>query len=1099
MSRRKRESSPEAPSKKRRNRVRDNSGSDNDEVSASFQSLVSVSSQMCAGDIERAIIFDIKQNIRSGKILKMQLKNFMCHRNLIIDFNKRANLLVGNNGSGKSAILAALTVGLGCSANSTNRSSSLKQLIKHGETQATIEIHLENDSFDAFERDVYGNKIIVIRTVNASGGTSYKLKSENGTIISTSRSELHKLIMYLNIQVDNPVCVLNQDLARSFLKDSDEKKQYSLFLKATQIDSITSKLNDCTPQLENAKHNLECNEKSLRYLEREIRDMTEKFNNLQSVEKLRDDIKQAQLKLGWRVVADKNASFSKLEEQLRVKLDTMKDHINSVQNREAIEAQIDRSIQRFRNDIGGKQGGLGEMQEKYNQARKVGNQLQEQLADKKRQLAKITDRLQRQANDISGLEADLKQRSESGYNRVAEEKKRNEQMIEELSEKKGDLQVMIENAKRDVDCLHNTLSQITETKEEIQHSRVAKQHEKTRTESQLRQFDSSSRDNLSVFGHDMPAFVARIRELYEQQRFSEMPRGPLGQYIKVKDKQWTAMVETVIGPGILTAFYVNSDADRTALNQLIQREFHNLSGRTIITGRFHKQVYDIRDGKVAADIRNTHALINLISVSDPVVMNCLIDQVKIETILAVSEQSLAIHLTSQQENVPTNLQKIVVMEPFSEFYPMPNYRSYGLKSRPARYLQVNMTELKKQTERQMRQINEDLKALNHQLEAEAQRQNEKQRSLKEKQSILAKQQRELANLEAKINELNAIEYPAESEDITLQTELDELKLSQIKLTDMIDKSKQEIDSYQQEIAAQDRNIQDKRDLMKQIEGEIQRIQDNIDAEQQKRHDMQANSKTKQQQLERLRDEVKTLQANRADLKRLLEAATEEAQLLGDRIEVIESHDQLKRIISTTEKRVLHINSNNENIVDVKAILDNKLMKQDTSLRYTDSLKKVIKALHNSRSARYAYLHKLKSHMSLRVKHKFNTVMQLRGFVGEIAMDVRNCTLALSVVPRDKNVSNAVSNTKSLSGGERSYSTVAFLISLWSCVDTPFYFLDEYDVFTDQVNRHMMTMLLLNETKKKADRQFCFLTPQDMSNIQATDDLTIHRMADPERC
>lgn len=147
-------------------------------------------------------------------------------------------------------------------------------------------------------------------------------------------------------------------------------------------------------------------------------------------------------------------------------------------------------------------------------------------------------------------------------------------------------------------------------------------------------------------------------------------------------------------------------------------------------------------------------------------------------------------------------------------------------------------------------------------------------------------------------------------------------------------------------------------------------------------------------------------------------------------------------------------------------------------------------------------------------------MELRGFVGEILVDPKNCTLALSVVPRDKNVSNAVSNTKSLSGGERSYSTVAFLISLWSCVDTPFYFLDEYDVFTDQVNRHMMTMLLLNETKKKADRQFCFLTPQDMSNIQAHEHLTIHRytllfkvlksfsnvvvgytfrMADPERC
>jgi structural maintenance of chromosomes protein 6 len=86
----------------------------------------------------------------------------------------------------------------------------------------------------------------------------------------------------------------------------------------------------------------------------------------------------------------------------------------------------------------------------------------------------------------------------------------------------------------------------------------------------------------------------------------------------------------------------------------------------------------------------------------------------------------------------------------------------------------------------------------------------------------------------------------------------------------------------------------------------------------------------------------------------------------------------------------------------------------------------------------------------------------------------------------------------LSGGERSYSTVAFLISLWSCVDHPFYFLDEYDVFSDEYNRHMMTKLLFNEAEKKMEKQYGFLTPQDFSNIQASDTITIHKLQDPDR-
>lgn len=72
------------------------------------------------------------------------------------------------------------------------------------------------------------------------------------------------------------------------------------------------------------------------------------------------------------------------------------------------------------------------------------------------------------------------------------------------------------------------------------------------------------------------------------------------------------------------------------------------------------------------------------------------------------------------------------------------------------------------------------------------------------------------------------------------------------------------------------------------------------------------------------------------------------------------------------------------------------------------------------------------------------------------------TLELSVIPRDKDIENAVSNAKSLSGGERSYSTVAFLLSLWACVDYPFYFLDEYDVFTVSLDRLTICLKIGNE-------------------------------------
>jgi len=52
---------------------------------------------------------------------------------LEINFGEKINFVIGHNGSGKSAILTALTVCLGGKANATNRGTSLKNLIKEGE------------------------------------------------------------------------------------------------------------------------------------------------------------------------------------------------------------------------------------------------------------------------------------------------------------------------------------------------------------------------------------------------------------------------------------------------------------------------------------------------------------------------------------------------------------------------------------------------------------------------------------------------------------------------------------------------------------------------------------------------------------------------------------------------------------------------------------------------------------------------------------------------------------------------------------------------------------------------------------------------------
>lgn len=72
-----------------------------------------------------------------GILERVECYNFMCHDRFYVELGPLINFIVGKNGSGKSAVLTAITLCLGGKASATNRGQSLKSFIKEGKEYVT--------------------------------------------------------------------------------------------------------------------------------------------------------------------------------------------------------------------------------------------------------------------------------------------------------------------------------------------------------------------------------------------------------------------------------------------------------------------------------------------------------------------------------------------------------------------------------------------------------------------------------------------------------------------------------------------------------------------------------------------------------------------------------------------------------------------------------------------------------------------------------------------------------------------------------------------------------------------------------------------------
>uniref|UniRef100_A0A671P6C5 RecF/RecN/SMC N-terminal domain-containing protein n=1 Tax=Sinocyclocheilus anshuiensis TaxID=1608454 RepID=A0A671P6C5_9TELE len=120
------------------------------------------------------------------------------------------------------------------------------------------------------------------------------------------------------------------------------------------------------------------------------------------------------------------------------------------------------------------------------------------------------------------------------------------------------------------------------------------------------------------------------------------------------------------------------------------------------------------------------------------------------------------------------------------------------------------------------------------------------------------------------------------------------------------------------------------------------------------------------------------------------------------------------------------------------------------------------------------------YFSVRCKYYFDSMLSQRGYIGKMTFDHKNETLHIK-----EGGKAALSDMRSLSRGERSFSNLCLILSLWNISDAPFRALDGFDVYMDMVNRRISMDMMLKIAASQRYRQFIFLTTQSMSTFRVS--------------
>ncbi|KAL7923171.1 P-loop containing nucleoside triphosphate hydrolase protein [Trichoderma austrokoningii] len=1041
----------------------------------------------------------------SGIIESITCFNFMCHERLHVELGPLINFIVGENGSGKSAVLTALTLCLGGKASDTNRGGSLKSFVKEGREHGSLVVKIKNAGSDAYQPDTYGSSITVERHFTKSGASGFKIKNEQGKVVSVKKQEVEEISEWYALQIGNPLTVLSQDNARQFLNAASPAQKYKYFVSGVQLEQLDNDYKMSQDTLDKTLILRDDLDEKIEAFKKEMDDAQRLAEIAQKNQGLREKARHYRNQLVWSQVVDRereleqrNADIARRDKEL---IDWERDTVKTSAKLDEADERLARA-QEAREALSGEREACEEKmaatESAWNDAKRKQTELQREERDAHMRYKALRA-------DVQSCEGKIKEEEKRLNGSTGSARAQKDQELSEAQAQERSINEEIAEARAETPAFKQKIEEAKKACQKADDLVREKRKEVILAQKGVRDLEQSSGSASNRYDQEL---INLARQVEKDSGFESNPLGPLCTYITLQKPEWSALLERFLGEA-LNAFVVRSKRDHSRLSNLMQR----------LGLKKQPPIYIAYGGSIDTRAQEPDAgfdtILRVLDFDNDLIRTQLVINNQIEKVILIKERLEAERVMIDNDGPPRNVTACLC------FHDGRGKRGHGLRI-TNRYGNISTSPIKPsdwpprmRSDSAQRLVvqRENLRLLGLEMRELMNEESQGRARLKDYESDLASHMTKVSNLESDYRRVQAdiqrisLDLDAfEGVDGRLVALREEREAKRIE-ADQVGKQygslgleKQNLSQRAEEAKAR---LDAAKDVLKDHQSRVAKADDKV-----KKYEAMRKITVAEKNAAFERLDIERNERRRAEMRRDQKVAEvadfiqQAQQASPDRVHIPENETyesleiKYQKVCEQLAQREARQRATDQQIYD-RAI--EARTRYEEVMRETRDVDETISSLKQAIEHRLHLWRQFQRQISARIRIQFSYLLSERGFRGKIDLDHKARRVNIQIEPDKTRKHSSGRNTKTLSGGEKSFSSICMLLSVWEAIGSPIRCLDEFDVFMDNVNRAISTNMLVDAARRSVSRQYILITPNAIEGRAKLDkDVKIIRLTDPRQ-